>query len=420
MSEDPAGAPGVARRSLLAAAVLAGGALGAAVLLDPRDLRDRPAEVPPSSPWDPDLRDGPVLGLLQTRPEEYPQVSAAGIGAVTVSVPWSRAEPVRGRVDDEVLDRARRTIGEARDAGLEVALTPGLQYPPDWALDGTRFVDQHGHEWHGGVGDDVADAVFDDRVRAAQEEYVHVLGDRLGDLEPSAVRLGGLARGELHYPFMDREGPRDTMWCYSDAAQERSPVPGARPGEASEDECAALADWYLEELSGYGRWQADLVREAFGSAPHLLVLLPSWGLRPGEVTEAVGTRLDGSTSGQRRGTLTEGLDWQRQLQDLAEVGGLSVVTTWLDTPDQGDDPQLTSPVRYLSGLAGPLGLEVWGENTGDNTADDLRRCLGLVDELDLGGLFWMSARTLGEGSNATLDDYAGAIADRAGADGGTA
>jgi hypothetical protein len=52
---------------------------------------------------------------------------------------------------------------------------------------------------------------------------------------------------------------------------------------------------------------------------------------------------------------------------------------------------------------------MWGENTGDNTAEDLRRCVRRVHELGLRGMFWMGAEDLGEDGNATLADYARVI-----------
>lgn len=189
-------------------------------------------------------------------------------------------------------------------------------------------------------------------------------------------------------------------------------MPGVRPGEGSVDELRTLLAWYLDRLSDYGRWQLGTLREAFGPGTQLMVLLPSWGLRPGEVERAVGAGLDGSTSGEQRGTITEGLDWDRQLSDYADLPGVAVCTTWLDPPDQGGDAHSMSPGRYLASLAEPFGMAVWGENTGGNDRSAMARCISRVVELDMAGLFWMSGADLGQDGNATLDDYAELIAGR--------
>jgi len=72
-------------------------------------------------------------------------------------------------------------------------------------------------------------------------------------------------------------------------------------------------------------------------------------------------------------------------------------TTWLDPPDQGGDDHSTSPGVYLAALARGHRLGTWGENTGDNTAAEMRRCGDRVRALDLEGLFWMSGSDLGRG-----------------------
>lgn len=361
--------------------------------------------------WELHDRRRPVFGMLQAEVGDYQRLQAAGVGAVTLSVPWSRAQPERGRFDEDHLREVERTHRAARAAGLDVVLSPGLQYPPDWAaeLPDARFVDQDGNAWRGGAGDDVLDGLFNGRVRDAQGAYLGALCDRLGDLDLAGVRVGGLARGELHYPPVDRFGARNTLWAYSAPAQARCPVRGWRPGSGDEADARAVVTWYLDELRDYGLWQLELVREHLGTGPRRIVLLPSWGLRPGEVDEAISSGLDGSSSAEQRGTLTEGLDWDAQTRAFARQQDVDVCTTWLDPEDQGQDDRSTSPGRFLAALARERGLRVWGENTGGNDADELRRCFERVRELDLAGLFWMGAAQLGEDGNASLDDYAEAV-----------
>lgn len=416
---EPGSEGGWSRRRLLQAG---GAVVGAAALAATLDrLLVGPAV---GSPWDPGRGSGPVFGMLQAEPGQYGALADAGVTAVTLSVSWSQAQPEPGALDEGYLADVERRHRLARASGLDLALSLGLQYPPRWVAErpDARFVDQHGRTWRGPTGDDVVDGVFDERVRQAQDAYLAALGSRLSGLELAGVRVGGLARGELHYPPVDRTGVRNTLWAYGRSAQRACPVPGWRPGQGSPDDAQAFLDWYLGALTDYGRWQLEAVRRQVSTTARLLVLLPSWGLRPGEVEQAVAAGLDGSTPGERRGTLSEGLDWQRQLAACAQVPGVDVCSTWLDPEDQGDDPSWTSPARYLAGLAAPQGLGVWGENTGGNDAEELRRCLSRVRELPLRGLFWMGGSDLGVGRNATLDDYARAIAgaDRGGAMAGAA
>jgi hypothetical protein len=393
----------LSRRRLLKGAGAAVGLTAVSVLVG-RELYGSA----PTNPWDPERLDRPVFGMLQAEPRQYPDLDAAGISAVTLAIPWSDAQPQPGRIDDQVrrdLDRVHRSAG---GSGLSLALSPGLQYPPLWVeeLPDARFVDQRGRVWNGRAGDDAVDGVFNREVREAQEDYLRLLAEAIGDRDLAGIRIGGLRRGELQYPPVDESGTRNTYWAFGAAAQEQSPVPGYRPGEGREDDAAAFLDWYLGALTDYARWQVDTVRESFGERPRLIVLLPSWGVRPGEVEAAVDSRLDGSTSGERRGSLAAGVDWARQVDALAAVDRLDVCTTWLDARSQGDSLGTTSPVRYLVSLAERHGLGVWGENTGDNDAEDLSRCVQRVHDLGLLGMFWMSAQDLGMSGNATLSDYA--------------
>lgn len=403
----PAGRPLLlTRRRLLQAAIVAGGGLGVAVT-------GCSLHTTAMSPWDPSVLDHPVFGMLEANPEQYHTLAEAGLTAVSLSVDWKRAEPHGPGLDEgylrEIEDRHRAASG----AGLHLALDTGLQYPPSWVFDlpgGTRFVDQDGAPWRGGPGDDVADAVFNHNVRAAQDAYLQRLAARVADLPVAGIRVGGLGRGELHYPPMRQKEPGTTFWAFGPAALASSPVPEFYPGKGTQQEAATFLEWYLESLARYGRWQLDTYRRYFGSAPRLLVLQPSWGVRPGEIELAIEGRLGGASRGERRGTLCEGLDWERQLRSFSEIKGAAVCTTWLDPPDQGADAGSTSPGVYLAALAGRHNVGVWAENTGNNSADDMRRCFERVGHLNLGGLFWMSGSDLGQRGNASLQDYAQLIA----------
>ncbi len=257
--------------------------------------------------------------MLQAEPAQYAVLRAAGVDAVTVTVAWNRAEPDGPGLDDRYLGEIDDRYRSARDSGLEVALSAGLNYPPSWVFElpgGTRFVDQTGQQWRGGVGDAVADAVFNPAVRGAQDAYLERLARRLEDHQPAGIRVGGLAWGELHYPPSHGIKPPNTFWAFGAAALSDSPVPGFRPGRGSQQDAAAFLDWYLSSLAGYGRWQLDTYRRHFGPQPRLLVLEPSWGTLGGYATYVMALVLAG-----------QGDDWFLQkTRGVRRVLGLTQAT----------------------------------------------------------------------------------------------
>lgn len=383
---------------------------GAASATAPIAGRAPPAAAPGAG----HAQTGPFFGVLQATAGSFTQLRRAGVTTVSVEIGWNNVEPEPGRYSQPYLAQIRERIAAAKAAGFSVVLDAGLQTPPQWvfALDAsTRFVNQYGDKWHGSAGADVPDAVFDQSVRDAQSTYIRYLAAALtggtagADGGISALRVGGLYFNELHYPIASYLGHSNSFWAFSPAALAHSPVPAYRPGAGSVADSKAFLSWYLSSLDGYGVWLATLFRTAFGPGPSLQVLLPSWGLRPGDVASAGSGGLTGHSRGEENGTINEGLDWAELLPRLAPIGGVVAYTTWLDAPDQGNGTQYLSPVRYLSLLAKPLGLRVAGENTGNNSASDMARCVQRVKALQLAGMMWMNASQLLSSSDASLEKY---------------
>lgn len=350
----------------------------------------------------------PWFGVLQPRPERLGALVQAGLRRGTLEIGWDNYEPTRGAFNPWYRDEVRARYRSMRAAGLDVVLDAGLQYPPAWVFGlggGTRFVNQYGDVWRSSLGSDVPDVVFNGAVRRAEAAYLTRLGADLAGLDFVAVRVGGMWAGELHYPPANYAGHTNSFWAFSAAAQVRSPVPGYRPGKGDAATARTFLNWYFEALSGYGRWLATTYRTAFGPGPVLQVLMPSWGLRPGEFDLATRGLLAGKSRGELRGTVNEGLDWARQSRRLASMARVELYSTWLDAPDQGTDAVYESPVRYLVRLAGPLNLPVAGENTGANGEVEMRRCVQRVTSLGLTGMMWMREPELSDGRNASLADY---------------
>jgi hypothetical protein len=374
-----------------------------------------PAAATPGGVGGAALSEGrPWFGVLLPDASRGEQLREAGVEVVVLPVIWKHLETAEGEFNPWHLAEVRARYAEFRAQGFEVILSPGMQYPPDWvfALDEhTRFVNQHGDVWHGPLGQDVPNAVFNEKVRAAQAAYIRQLAADLGDLDFLAVRSSGLPFGELRYPEPIHNGHRDSFWVFDAHAQASSPVPGWRPGDQGEAQAALFLDHYLESLAGYGEWLIGNYRDAFGPDLPVTVELGSWGVRPGEIELAVAARLDGTSRGEKRQTLHQGLDWERQFPRLAALGNVIVSGTWMDATDQGTDTTYESPIRYISRLAEPLGLSVIGENTGRNDAAAMQRSVDRVVELGMHGMLWMQqAELFAGGGHATIDDYRERIA----------
>ncbi|MGY1914988.1 hypothetical protein [Blastococcus sp. SYSU DS0973] len=323
---------------------------------------------------------------------------------------WTDAEPDGPGLDDAYIAHTISRCRAAEDAGLRVSLGTGLQFAPNWVRElpgGTSFVDQHGQTWSGGAGNDPADAVWNLRVRNAQERYLGRLAERLEGVDLAGLRVGGMGRDELRYPQSGPPGPSNRYWAYGPAAQADSPTPGFRPGSGSEEDAASFLDWYLESLCGYGSWQIQTYRELFGERPQLLVLQPSWGIRPGDIANAVAGRLNGTSRPEVRGTLAAGLDWARQADRYA-APGVALCTTWLDAREETTDLP-TSPAAYLTQLGRQHGMAVWGENSGDDGAAEMNLCMRRIRDLRMAGLFWLDAKDRDVISDTDLDMLSRAI-----------
>lgn len=373
-----------------------------------------PIEVPPPSATVagvPATRPVDLL-LLQPVPEDVDAYVRAGVDQVTLELGWDAYEPRPGVLNTEYLDRR---IAEARTyqaAGIDVVLDLGLQYPPAWVWDlpgSTRFVNQFGATWHGGIGTDPVNAVWNLEARAAQERAVEHLAHYTADIDFTGVRIGGLLSGELRLPPSEFDGRRGSLWGFDASARSTSPLPDYVPGQGTPAQAATWADWYVASLTDYQSWLTRTVHTAFPDAV-LHVLLPGWGLRPGEAEAAVADRLSAESVAATGDNLSSGIDWARQVEALG-VDGLPVLltTTWIDAPEYGTAPRDLAPVDYLAGLAEPWGLPVSGENTGGGGVAALDRALAQARKLGLTQVTWMSATALRDGP-VTLEQLGAAFA----------
>ena len=254
------------------------------------------------------------------------------------------------------------------DAGVDL---PDLScYPPNPVhLPHSRYVNQYGQKYvDSEPGKDFANGVFSCTVRAAQQRHVEN-ASRPSDptTTPSPATSTRIA---LPRPL---RRPNNRFWGYDSAARagmndlaeglKACPVPGWLIGTPSPDNADArrFVAWYVDCLVNYQNWQVEIVRSRF-SGP-LLMMYPSWGVRPGVIDGLVRQDLASDTQEIQRG-----LDYQRLVGALQDPKAI-VYCTWMDgnSPwvDEGSpDPQDWSPMHYLAHLAHTHRprLEAWGEN----------------------------------------------------------
>lgn len=369
-----------------------------------------------------------LYGTLQSAPERVASNAAAGVRLVTLSVAWHRAEPREGHLDGAYLRSLRDDLAQYRRAGMQVVLSPGVQYPPGWLFDypNSRFQNQYGDTYAPTQpGKNVANMVFNQQMRAKQQAYLGRVFEALGT-DFYAVRLGGGWYGELNYPEPGYAGRSNAYWAFDPVAQGKagglpagmapSPVPGWQPGTPSPDHDAArrFAEWYLESLRNYHDWQIRTARRWYPG--RLLMLYPSWGVRPGQLEVAVAADLAGTTAVERNGEVQRGFDFARYIRGITDPG-VVVQTTWLDADPRGDrgrDPQHWSPVKWLSHLATdrPVPLAVMGENSGHDTVRELEVAVRQARAYGLLAVVWAFEPELyGDRGHASIRDYAAAIAE---------
>ncbi|MBG0565680.1 hypothetical protein [Actinoplanes aureus] len=339
----------------------------------------------------------PLLGILQPADGRAVTTKAAGVGAVLLEARWRDLQPVAGAgLDSAAVSALRKRYATFQRAGLQVVFSPGLQDAPSWVFDldpDTRFVDQYGIKWHGGPGEDVPDAVWNPKVRAAQKAYLQKLTVAIKGLKFTAVRAGGLLNGELRYP--DQALPRHSFWAFGKWARASNPVRGWVPGTGKPAQAQKFISWYLDSLVEYQRFIVAQTQLMVPGAP-VLVLYPNVGLRPGQAEAAAAARLSGGTLAENNNTLSQGLDWARQVAALPKRGVLAYQSS-IDRAGTGTTAQTKSPIAYLSDLAIRAGVGIAGENQGSNTPAELARAYAHARTYKLSMMFIMNEADLYSG-----------------------
>lgn len=370
------------------------------------------------------------FGVLQTDVARAKSNYDAGVRVTVLSVAWSRYQPEPGQFDPKYVSDLKDKLKAFRDAGMQVVLELGMQYPPAWvrALPGSRFVNQFSDEYNEDErpGTNGVNAVFNQKMRDLQAAYAADVFKQLG-ADFFAVRLGWGYYGELNMPDRKFNQKDNCYWAYDDFAQgrqpglpagmNRCPAPGFKPGDDNTDAARAFANWYMHALKNYHDWQIETVRRHYDGA--LAMMYPSWGIRPGQLDAAIAGNLSGSTPAERNGETQRAFDFARFIMGVRDPN-LVVYTSWIDSnPEFGDDasadPARWSPVHYLADCAArnPLKLKVWGENTGRGDVKAMQLSFDRMRKYNLIGLVWAFEKDLYDttGKYATLADYGRMIAE---------
>ena len=404
-SENPGGATGISLGR--PALILAAGVLVAALILTAGYVLL--------------VRQPYLFGVIGNDGVHLQEEQEAGVRAKVVEFSWREFYPSEGEKDRAYIDSKKEELAELRGAGFEIILSLGYHDTPPWVHENyqdTYYVNQQGEEWTGdtflsdGTPIDNGDAnlVFNGELRSLVGSYLRDVFSEFGD-DFYAVRLGGGRYGELTYPQADFGGESNLYWAYDTNAQRSAREAGIsdwRPGDSSPDgEAGAFLEWYLDYLTKYQDWQISALRESYDG--RIMMLYPSWGIRPGQVEEAVAANLDGSTPAERNGEIQRGLDFERQVGTI-EDSNVLVTTAWLDADASGDsdeDPRYWSPVHYLSSLVEghPQDPEMYGENTGRGEASEMELSASRMREYGLAGMAWYNEDQLFSDRYANLEDY---------------
>ena len=336
--------------------------------------------------------------------------SAAGIQIKTFSLSWKKVYPAKGVLDSSYLERKRSELNQLYQSGFEVILLLGYHDVPGWVHEeyaDSYYINQYGdrYEDEDNAGD--ANLVYNPALQKLTADYIQTIFSYFGT-NFVAVRIGGGRYGELTYPPANYANRTNCYWAFDQNAIAKFPVPNWLPGDPSpEAEATKFLDTYLDSLVSYQNWQIATVRKSY--AGWIMVLYPSWGMRPGDEDAAIRGNLSGSTSSEKNGEVQRGFDFARQVMAINDPNVI-ITTTWLDadaSADNSPDPRYWSPVKYLAYLADrhPLSFPLFGENTGKGMRAEMDLSAAQMERYDLIGMAWYNESELFSGQYANLEDY---------------
>ena len=341
---------------------------------------------------------------------------AIGVRYKLFTLRWREFAPSEGNIDASYVSRKQTELAQLRQAGLRPILSLGVHDAPGWIhtnYANSYYVDQYGDVYTDGLDCGDANLLFNPTLRARAATYIQNVFATFGT-DFAAVRLGVGRYGELTYPPASFGGKSNLYWNYDANALARSPTGAWHPGDASPSgQAKTFLRWHLDALTEFQNWQITLLRQKNYQGP-LMILYPSWGIRPGDFDKAVATNLNGSSSAESNGEIQRGFDYQSQIAAITDPKVI-VTGTWMDASASNDaetDQRYWSPIHYLAYLAHshPLNLSVFGENTGQGKRSAMDLSALQMKRYNLIGMMWYDETQLFSGTYATLTDYQQVIA----------
>ncbi len=374
-------------------------------------------------------------GTLMSDTTKTANQVANGIKCVSLTVSWNSFEPTEGVVSENYAQGIEQKIASFKKDSALIVLDFGLHYPPAWmtSLQNCRYINQFGDAYvlTDQPGRNVVNGVFNRVVREKMATYIGRVFERFGAENFFAVRVGGGYWAELHYPDSEFNGKKQCFWGYDDIATGKvtgmlpegvtpNPVPDWKPGETSPNNESArqFINWYISSLSNYQNFQIATIRQYFDGL--LNILYADWGVRPGQIEDAIKTNLDGTAFADFYGQLSKGQAPQQHIEALPYDTNLVAYTTsfnaihpWSNTEnfvnENSKDPKDWSPVHFLSWCAenhNPK-LKVWGENSGNNPYMQMKLIFNRIAAFNVMGVMWAFETSLysGKAEQAQLADF---------------
>lgn len=362
------------------------------------------------------IRKGDYLfGTLMSNPDKAAGQAAVGIGCASLTLRWEEFEPSEGVINTAYVEQIRAQIEQFQSAGMRIVLDFGIHYPPRWAteLAYCRHVNQYGDAYvvTQSSGLNTLNGVFNRNVREKMAAYV---GRVFQAFDPStffAIRIGWSYYAELHYPERSYNGRNNCYWGYDPIALgqvpellpegiEPNPVPEWMPGQPSEnnEKARRFIEWYLESLRNFQDFQIAALRRHYDG--YINALYADWGVRPGQIDEAVAGDLDGLSFAEKYGQLQKGYDHARFIAAIRDPK-VVVYNTCLNSnypypmtasivDDNGSDPRYWSPVHFEAWCAeqNPVRPRVWAENDGNDNYYMMQICFKRMQRYNLMGIMW--------------------------------
>jgi len=340
---------------------------------------------------------GPLLGAIEPSLDDA-TLASDGFAAIIIPAIWSNIEPTEGNFSLTAINAVQAQINTALAAGLSVSLDIGVQYAPSWVFSiggGTYFTDQFSDQFTGSAysGNYVPNAVTDNNVRSAMAVYLSYLGANLTGY--SSVRLGGGPDNELRYPGGTYSTHTNAYWFYDSSSQAELPADarGWIPGTGTVQQATEFINTYNAALVNYGQWLITQGSTDFTSGTKLILLLPGWGERPGEMATAENNLLSGTPD-----EVNQGLDWTDLLSAIGSNSNVVAYSTWADATFGGSGNP--DPAAYINSIL-PSGMLAGGESTGNGNTTDAGMDLMFTDAENWN---WYMANWFFGGQNQSASD----------------